>query len=61
MYEEAPEQAIAIKANFTRDLLGESSRVHAAVVEEAAHQSFGVRAPQESFWLNHDNDERMPG
>lgn len=32
-YENAPEQAIAREADFTRDLFGESPRVHALVVE----------------------------
>jgi GNAT superfamily N-acetyltransferase len=32
-YENAPEQAIASEADFTRDLFGESPRVHALVVE----------------------------
>jgi GNAT superfamily N-acetyltransferase len=32
-YENAPEQAIATEADFTRDLFGESPRVHALVVE----------------------------
>ena len=32
-YENAPEQAIATDADFTRDLFGESPRVHALVVE----------------------------
>lgn len=32
-YENAPEQAIATEADFTRDLFGDSARVHALVVE----------------------------
>ena len=32
-YENAPEQAIATEADFTRDLFGENPRVHALVVE----------------------------
>lgn len=32
-YENAPEQAIATEADFSRDLFGESPRVHALVVE----------------------------
>jgi GNAT superfamily N-acetyltransferase len=32
-YENAPEQAVATEADFTRDLFGESPRVHALVVE----------------------------
>ena len=32
-YENAPEQAIATEFDFTRDLFGESPRVHALVVE----------------------------
>jgi GNAT superfamily N-acetyltransferase len=32
-YESAPEQAIATEADFTRDLFGESPRVHALVVD----------------------------
>lgn len=34
-YEKAPEQAVATAADFTRDLFGESPRVHALVVEDA--------------------------
>jgi GNAT superfamily N-acetyltransferase len=34
-YEKAAEQAIATEADFTRDLFGESPRVHALVVEES--------------------------
>ena len=34
-YEKAPEQAIATEADFTRDLFGESPRVHALVVEDS--------------------------
>ena len=32
-YENAPEQALATEADFTRDLFGESPRVHALVAE----------------------------
>lgn len=34
-YEKAAEQAIATEADFTRDLFGESPRVHALVVEDS--------------------------
>ncbi len=34
-YEKAPEQAIATEGDFTRDLFGESPRVHALVVEDS--------------------------
>ena len=34
-YEQAPEQAIATEADFTRDLFGANPRVHALVVEDA--------------------------